>query len=258
MSLTAAQWAQYQREGYLVLGKVLTDEQLSELQNRIDAIMLGDAELDYGRLLMQLDSTSGKYEDAPEQSMGHKGRSLAYRKIQNLEHDPVFLCYIESDLYLDLCRKVYGADVPIACFRAMFMNKPARQGTLLPWHQDAWVYLDRQPEITVWTALDPATQANGCVQVMPGSHLRGRVNPEHPSGFMSEETVEKYCREEDSVYVELQAGESVVFHNWLMHRSDVNRTDQSRRGFSVCYMDARTVTTNGEPFTPLFPGAVPA
>jgi phytanoyl-CoA hydroxylase len=43
-----------------------------------------------------------------------------------------------------------------------------------------------------------------------------------------------------------------VFHNWLLHRSDVNRTDQSRRGFSVCYMDGRTVAANGDKFTPLF------
>jgi ectoine hydroxylase-related dioxygenase (phytanoyl-CoA dioxygenase family) len=252
MALTDAQWAQYQREGYLVLGKVLSDERLKALQDRIDAIMLGDADIDYSKVLMQLDSTTGKYEDAPEQTMGHKGRSLAYRKIQNLEHDRVFRDYIEADVYRELCARVYGEDTPIACFRAMFMNKPAQQGTLLPWHQDAWVYLDRQPEITVWTALDPATKANGCVQVIPGSHLLGRVNQEHHSGFLTQEQVEKYCREEDSVYVELEAGEAVVFHNWLMHRSDVNRTDSSRRGFSVCYMDARTIASNGETFTPLF------
>lgn len=46
--------------------------------------MLGTAEVDYNQLLMQMDSTSGKYEDAGEQSKGHKGASLDYRKIQNL------------------------------------------------------------------------------------------------------------------------------------------------------------------------------
>ena len=244
MALTDAQWAQYQRDGYLILGKVLSDQDLKGLQDRIDAIMLGEADIDYSKVLMQLDSATGKYEDAPEQSMGHKGRSLAYRKIQNLEHDRTFREYIEDDLYRELCAKVYGPETPIACFRAMFMNKPA--------HQDAWVYLDRQPEITVWTALDPATKANGCVQVIPGSHLLGRINKEHHSGFLTDEQVEKYCKEEDSAYVELEAGEAVVFHNWLMHRSDVNRTDNSRRGFSVCYMDARTVASNRETFTPLF------
>ena len=257
MALTEAQWDTYQREGYLVLGKVLDGEKLAALQGRIDSIMLGEADLDYSRILMQLDSDTGKYEDAPEQSNGWKGKTLAYRKIQNLEHDAVFRAYIESEVFRDLCARVYGDETPVGCFRAMFMNKPAHQGTLLPWHQDAWVYLDRQPEITVWTALDPATKANGCVQIIPRSHLLGRVNPGHHSGFLSPEQVEQYCKEEDSEYVELEAGEAVVFHNWLMHRSDVNRTDQPRRGFSVCYMDGRTVASNGESFTPLFQEKVP-
>jgi phytanoyl-CoA hydroxylase len=250
--ITPEQWARYDDEGYLILGKVVSDDELANLQQRIDAIMLGQADLDYSGLLMQLDSATGKYEDAPEQSMGWKGASLAYRKIQNLEKDPVFLSFIERPIFRELCERVYGAETPIACFRAMFMNKPANQGTLLPWHQDAWTHLDRQPEITVWTALDAATKENGCVQVMPGSHKLGRINPEHGSGFLNEDQVQKHCREEDSIYVELEAGEVVVFHNWLLHRSDVNRTSSSRRGFSVCYMDGRTVASNGERYTPLF------
>lgn len=43
-----------------------------------------------------------------------------------------------------------------------------------------------------------------------------------------------------------------ILHNWLLHASDVNRSDISRRAFSVCYMDADTKTTNGETFTRIF------
>ncbi|MDF2440343.1 MAG: hypothetical protein JWN98_1327, partial [Abditibacteriota bacterium] len=42
-------------------------------------------------------------------------------------------------------------------------------------------------------------------------------------------------------YVELEAGEAVLLHNWLLHRSDTNSTNIPRRAFSVCYMDANTV-----------------
>jgi ectoine hydroxylase-related dioxygenase (phytanoyl-CoA dioxygenase family) len=38
----------------------------------------------------------------------------------------------------------------------------------------------------------------------------------------------------------------VLLHNYLLHASDVNRTAQSRRAFSVCYMEAATLL-NGEP-----------
>jgi hypothetical protein len=213
--------------------------------------MMGKAPLDYSALLMQLDSSTGEYADAPEQSNGHKGATLAYRKIQNLEIDPLFREFIEDPTFESICQRAYG-DVPIACFRAMFMNKPSHQGTKLPWHQDAWSDLDRQPLVTVWTALDPATKANGCVEAIPGSHRGGLINPAHSSGFLTDEQAAEYCKQEDAVYLELEPGEAVLLHNWLMHSSDVNRTETSRRGFSVCYMDGRTVAKSGARFTLLF------
>jgi phytanoyl-CoA hydroxylase len=246
------QWRKYEEQGYINLGKLLSDRDLEALRNEIDAIMLGTAEVDFDRLLMQLDSETGKYEDAGVQSLGHKGSTLRYRKIQNLEHDPIFREYLERTVFAHLSARVYGAGVPISCFRAMFMNKPARQGTLLPWHQDAWAYLDRQPLITVWTALDPATKANGCVQVIPGSHQLGRINPDDYSGYLTAEQVAQHCPDEKVVFAELEAGEVLLLHNWLMHRSDTNATDLPRRAFSVCYMDGRTVASNSETFTPLF------
>ncbi len=214
--------------------------------------MLGKAGLDYKNLLMQLDSPSGKYSEVGEQSLGFKGASLNYRKIQNLEIDPLFDDYIKMPLFEELSRRVYGEDVPVACFRAMFMNKPSYQGTLLPWHQDAWTHLDRQPVITLWTALDPATIENGCVEVLPGSHKHGRINPDDPSGFLTQAQIVKFCSEDKGTFLELAPGEVVLLHNLLLHRSDTNHTPVSRRAFSVCYMDGRTKASNGVTFTPLF------
>jgi hypothetical protein len=250
--ITDAQWQTFEARGYLNLGKVIDEDALKALQTRIDEIMLGKAELDYNQLLMQLDSTTGEYQDAGEQSKGHKGSTLAYRKIQNLEHDDLFSAYLSRPIFREICERAYGSDAPINCFRAMFMNKPSNQGTKLPWHQDAWTDLDRQPVITVWTALDPATKANGCVEAIPGSHANGLINPEHSSGFLTSDQAEKMCRQENVVYLELEPGEAVLLHNWLLHSSDVNRTEVSRRGFSVCYMDGRTVSKSGEKFESVF------
>ncbi|MET9020958.1 phytanoyl-CoA dioxygenase family protein [Actinopolymorpha sp. NPDC004070] len=243
-TVTPEQWDFYDENGYVVLGRVLSDEDLSGLRDRIDDIMLGRAAIDYDRLLMQLDSRNGAYADAGKQSKGWKGATLDYRKIQDLEFDPLFLSYLRRPLFEEICRQTYG-DIPVSAFRAMFMNKPARQGTFLPWHQDRWAFLDRDPLITVWTALDPATVANGCVQVIPGSHKQGLINPEHGSGFLTEEQAKEHCLPEKVHHLELQPGEAVLLHNWLVHSSDVNTTDIPRRAFSVCYMDARTKHTKG-------------
>jgi phytanoyl-CoA hydroxylase len=250
--IEAAQWREFEENGYVNLGKLLSDDELEALQTRIDDIMLGRAPVDYDRLLMQLDSTTGKYGDAGEQSLGFKGSTLAYRKIQNLELDDLFGSFLARDVFREICARVYGPDAPIACFRAMFMNKPSHQGTKLPWHQDAWTDLDRQPLITLWTALDPATRENGCVEVIPGSHKSGLVNPEDGSGFLTEEQATALCTPEKTVYLELQPGEVALLYNWLLHSSDVNRTPVSRRAFSVCYMDANTVSRSGQRFTQVF------
>jgi hypothetical protein len=252
--LSDEQWQNYERDGYLLLGQVLSDEDLAVLQRQIDDIMLGKADIDYSRLLMQLDSTDKQYKNAGVQSKGFKGETLAYRKIQDLEYDPHFMAYMQRPLFHEICEKVYGKGTPVASFRAMFMNKPAHQGTLLPWHQDRWSYLDRDPLITIWTALDPAIVANGCVEVIPGSHTRGLLNAEHVSGFLTEEQAVQVSSSEKSVYLELKAGEAVLLHNWLLHRSDTNSTEIARRAFSVCYMDARTQASNGDQYTLIFEG----
>ena len=252
MTITDAQWQSYLDAGYLRLGRLLNDAALAALQKRIDQIMLGTATIDYARLLMQLDSDTGKYEDAGPQTMGHKGPTLNYRKIQELELDDLFLAYTRRPIFRDICARTYGPGTAVASYRAMFMNKPAGKGTLLPWHQDRWTELDRDPLITVWTALDAATIANGCVQVIPASHKLGLVNPEHPSAFLSAEQAARLVSPANVLHLELTAGEAVLLHNWLIHASDVNRTDHPRRAFSVCYMDARTRTQSGRSFPVIF------
>lgn len=251
--ITEAQWLEYYRQGYLLLGKVMSEGELAELQARINDIMLGKANIDYDRLLMQLDSDTGSYGDMPAQTRGWKEATLNYRKIQDLEYDPVFLRYMQKPLFHEICARVYGSHAPISCFRAMFMNKPAGKGTVLPWHQDGgdqWG-LDRDPLVTVWTALDPATRANGCVKVVPGTHHLGLLS--EWGHTITPEQEAAYCPHEKSIYLEVAAGEAVLLHNWLLHASEVNPTDISRRAFSVCYMDGRTRTVKeGHTFPIIF------
>jgi len=250
--LTDDQWTTYVRQGYLKLGKLLEQAPLRTLQDRINDIMMGVADVDYSRMLMQLDSDTGEYDDAGEMTSGHKAATLNYRKIEQLESDPLFLEYIQHPLFHEICARTYGSHIPNAVFRSMFMNKPAGKGTKLPWHQDRWVALDRDPLITVWTALDPATVENGCVRVIPGSHAMGVLNPSHESGFLDDTLAHEHCREEDAIDLVLEPGEAVLLHNWLLHGSDKNHSSQSRRALSVCYMDARTVDRNGTTYPVVF------
>lgn len=231
-------WQQFEREGYLRLGQVAADSELSALQRRMDDIMLG--RIRYNDMFFQLDSETGEYGNVPSGGRW-AGATLAYRKIEVLERDALFLGYMQHPIFREITRRVYGEDVSV--FRAMFMNKPAGRGTVLPYHQDGgtqWA-LDRNPLITVWTALDDATIENGCVQVIPGSHRLGLLSERGHTITPEQEAA--HCRDEESVFLDAKAGEAILLHNWLLHRSGVNTIDRPRRAFSVCYMDGATRST---------------
>jgi len=249
-TIDEAGWERFRRHGFLRLGRVLDNAALAALSARIDAIMLG--QVDVPGLMMQLDG-GGAYDALPAQTAGFKGPRLDYRKIENLERDALFLTYLQHPLFRRIAAEIYGAHADIGCFRAMFMNKPAQKGTVLPWHQDGgdiWG-LDRDPLVTVWTALDPATIANGCVQVISGSHRLGLLSKRGHTISPAHEA--DHCPADRVDFLELAAGEAVLLHNWLLHRSDVNRTERPRRAFSVCYLDARTRRrTNGDGFPVVF------
>lgn len=230
----------WEENGYLRLGPVMSAAELTGLRTRIDDIMLGRVE--YPGMFFQLDSTSGEYGDLSFQQPGFQGPSLNYRKIQDLERDPLFRAYIEHPRFRAITRALIGEEISL--FRAMFMNKPALRGTVLPYHQDGgsqWK-LDRERFITIWTALDDATVENGCVQIIPGSHRLGLLSERGHT--ITPEQEARYCRDEDSLFLEVPAGEAVLLHNYLLHRSGVNTIERPRRAFSVVYMDAATRRTS--------------
>lgn len=112
----------------------LTAAELGALSARLDAIMLGQvAEAPYDRYLMQLEGGAGG------QTRGFKGPTLDYRKVQGLEHDPVILEYLQSELFNDVATRTYPGAVGI--YRTMFFNKsaaseePTGGGSQLGWHQ---------------------------------------------------------------------------------------------------------------------------
>ena len=206
---------------------------------------------------MQLD-TGGAYEELPEAVPSFDRGTMLYRKIQGLETDDLFSRLVRHPLFLEICARQYGPHAAISIFRAMVMNKPAGQGTVLPWHQDGgdvWA-LDRDPLVTIWVALDPATRANGCMEVVPGTHRLGLLSP--TAARSRRRTSARHCPPERVQPLEVEAGHAVLLHNWLIHRSGVNPSPAPRRAFTVCYMDGRTQSILTGNHFPLVAGSLPA
>jgi ectoine hydroxylase-related dioxygenase (phytanoyl-CoA dioxygenase family) len=95
--------------------------------------------------------------------------------------------------------------------------------------------------LQIWTALDDAPVEAGAVEVLLGSHRAGLATP--LGGVIPEPIVQARGANEACVPVAARAGEVLLLHNHVWHRSLVNRTGKPRRAFSVCYMSADTRCT---------------
>lgn len=225
--------ASFWRRGFARLGKLADDETVARLRARADAIMLG--EVTYPGLFFQHDAESGRYEDL-EYGKGWQGPSLSYRKVEKLELDPLFWDWIRHPIFEAIAARIYGAEVTL--YRAFLMNKNARGGSDLPWHQDGGNFwgLDRDPLLTIWTALDDAPVDGGCVEVFEGSHEAGLATP--LGGVVPKDKL----AEKNPVPLPLPAvaGEVIVLHNHVWHRSGRARPGSPRRALSVCYMHGAT------------------
>ena len=109
--LTEAEWQELEEIGYVRLGVILPEREINRLCDRIDEIMLG--KIRYEGMRMQLCPSASEAEGMTGFSARHKDSSLKYRKIQELEMDPLFLKYIQHPLFRHITRKKIGENVGV-------------------------------------------------------------------------------------------------------------------------------------------------
>jgi hypothetical protein len=221
--------------GWARLGRVASDDALARMRERADDLMLG--RVAYTGMFFQRDTETGRYDDLTY-GRGYEGPSLNYRKIEKIEKDALFRAWIDNPLFERIARAKVAGDVAI--YRALLMTKAATGGSHLPWHQDGGVFwgLDRDPELQIWTALDDAPPEAGCVEVVDGSHAAGLAT--RLGGVVPADIASAHRADERAEPLPAAAGEVLLIHNHLWHRSGVNTTGRPRRAISTCYMSAET------------------
>lgn len=235
----AAALAAYRARGAAPLGPVISGADAARLAQRADAIMRG--EVRYEGLFFQHDAASGRYEDLPL-GEGWVGPSLGYRKVEKLERDPLFWALITSRLFERVATAVLGPDVTL--YRAVLFNKPPGSGSPIPWHQDGGSFwgVDRDPVLQIWVALDDIDASCGCVSYLPETHRAGLATP--LGGVVPEDRVAAWRSATppppDEIALPARAGEALLIHNQVWHRSGPNPGERRRRAFTVCFLDART------------------
>lgn len=130
---------------------------------------------------------------------------------------------------------------PLAAQSMYYFKPPGGKGQGM--HQDNF-YLLVKPStcIAAWTAIDAATVENGCLWVVPGSHLSDIICPKETDSpkWMNygDSHITTFPREQKPVPVEVPRGSTMFFSGNLIHGSGPNRTqDRHRRTFIGHYVD---------------------
>jgi phytanoyl-CoA hydroxylase len=126
-----------------------------------------------------------------------------------------------------IARMLLGGD-EIVMIQDMALLKPPHVGREKPWHQDT-AYFSMEPLeliLGTWTAVDEATVQNGCMHVIPGSHLAGPKAHYHDRDCQLPDDVVDVRR---SVTVPLKPGGVMFFSGLLHHGTPPNRSAARRR-----------------------------
>lgn len=172
---------------------------------------------------------------------------------------PAIFNLITSDRLLDAVEQLIGPEITSNPIQHVRIKPPSVEldsdeirahVTYTDWHQDRAVTLaeaDNTDMVTVWVAVSDATVANGCLQVIPGSH-RNSMLQHCPSPQLSIPKTEFDV--ESAVPLPVAAGGAVLFHPKTIHSSLVNVTDTIRWSFDLRYNVTGQAT--GRPMFPDF------
>lgn len=210
--LTPAQIDRYSREGYLVFNQpVLPADKFASLKDYFE------------QLLAKLPP-----QERPE-SMD----------VPHFTH-PRLLEWAMAPEILALVEPVVGHDV--ALFSTHFICKPKGNGKRVPWHEDSayWNGLIQPMQVvTVWLAIDPSVRENGCMKVIPHTHLTGKAGfsdydpVDADKNVFHTEVTAAQRDESKQIYVELQPNECSLHDARIIHGSEANTSSMRRCGWTL-------------------------
>ncbi len=207
--LSPAQVGQYRSQGYV---------------SPLRAFSAGNAQ-DYRR---RLEDGERRHGLPPER---RRKMHLYLKWVDEIVHHPRILDAVED---------LIGSDI-LLYHLTLWMKEP-HTDAFISWHQDSTYFgLSPAEHVTAWVALSPSSLESGCVQVVPGSHLRGQVAhgvaKDESNMFKTGQSVDVAAGEPLDTMV-LAPGEFSLHHTHLLHNSMPNRSGDRRIGLGISYIPA--------------------
>ena len=213
--VTKANVEQYRREGYTLVPELLTQREMDEIQGVLDPFIEGQVKA--GRRPEHLDHP----------------HNWNFRILQICKHPKI----------LDAIEQFVGPDIVL--FASHVICKAKGDGLAVPWHQDGSYWpLDPMDVVTLWLAIDPSNEENGCMKVIPGTQNSGpipHVETERPETKVLDRGLPANLIDESkAVNCVLPRGGASFHAPWLFHGSTPNTSTKRRCGYTIRCMPPTT------------------
>ena len=170
----------------------------------------------------------------------HQPGSATVRVIEPFHHlEPVLEALIDDPRLVVPMRELVGCE-KVSLFTDKLNFKRPREGSLFRWHQDSpyWVHfaphIDQLPNVML--ALDDATERNGCLRVIAGSHRSGILPGSQGAERLAPLFTDPRCFDASrQVAAEMPAGSLLFFSPHTVHGSAPNASDEPRRALLFTY-----------------------
>lgn len=215
-----AQAQSFNNDGFAVFPGILAGEALELLRAECDAFVAReDARMD----AQGVDSLG----------ISHRGKRYFANECQRVV--PELRRVLFSAAMAEVCRATLGDTAYF--FFDQYVVKGPEGGLPFSWHQDSGYVVgnggpaDHAPYLTCWCPLDDATEENGTVRLIPGSHRSGIVQHERKAGSNDLAVMP----DGEGILVEAKAGDVVAFSSLTLHATGANRSNAPRRVYLAQY-----------------------
>lgn len=213
----------FHEHGYVSGIKLLNDQQINQLNRELAEVM--DPNHPDHDLFYEFHSNESTDPDR-----------IVFHSLGHWRMTPGFHDILWNPAFLMAAHQLLG-EKGVRFWHDQLFCKPAKHGGVVAWHQDFsyWTRTTPMQHLTVWVGLDDATQENGCMQYIPGSHRWGLLEKPVLTGdmvglkaFLNEEQTKQL---DHPTPIEMKKGFASIHHPLLVHGSFENNSDRPRRAF---------------------------
>jgi non-haem Fe2+, alpha-ketoglutarate-dependent halogenase len=147
-----------------------------------------------------------------------------------------------GDAVVDCVESLIGPDILLLATHVFCKYGEPGGRKFVAWHQDVTYWGLEPPEaLTAWYAIDDADTGNGCMQVLPGTHLDGVLThgKSDTAGNLLSINQEVTVAPEDAsraADITLAAGEMSLHDGRIVHGSLPNQSSRRRAGLTIRYI----------------------